>query len=185
MTKSTQTLPGGWSEWSFSIPQNVLKIFNEAAAHILGVQYYDPIAYEEQLVEGTNYKFICAAKNVLLWPETIYLAEVVIYQPLKGTPAVASAHEIAPIPHPVPGGWQNWKFPASEQAVQALEKAPHLVGVNYKPFGSTMQVVNGIYYCLVCERTYIVPNSYQAPVLVFVHQMPDGKCFITSIMPIQ
>jgi hypothetical protein len=85
---------GGWTNFTFSIPQEDLGVFKKALAGFVGVDY-KPVADAKQIVSGTNYCFLCEAKPV--YPgATAYLALVYIYQPLQGDPHITNIEKIAP-----------------------------------------------------------------------------------------
>src|ERR1700758_4032858 len=109
---------GAWSNWSFSPPADAKKAFTESLGKLLGVRYH-LIASREQMVNGVNYKFICSAESVTVSEQTC-LVEALVYQPIKGSPVVISVNNIGPVPSQTIGSWQNWKFPASLQATEAL-----------------------------------------------------------------
>lgn len=85
---------GGWSDFSFSIPEEDLAVFKKALAGLVGVDY-KPVADAKQIVSGVNYCFLCEAKPVYPGAKG-YLALVYIYQPLQGDPHITSIQRIAP-----------------------------------------------------------------------------------------
>jgi len=89
-----EQMPGGWSAWSFDITREAQKVFDEALAGLVGVDY-SPLAFATQVVAGTNYCFLCKAKGVYPGAEA-YPALVYIYQPLSGAPHITSITEVKP-----------------------------------------------------------------------------------------
>lgn len=85
---------GGWSDFTFSVPQEDMDVFKKALKGFVGIDY-KPVADAKQIVSGMNYCFLCEAKP--MFPgATTYLALVHIYQPLQGNPIIASIQRIAP-----------------------------------------------------------------------------------------
>lgn len=74
---------GGWSPYREVTPQDQ-KIFNEALAGLLGVQY-TPTLVSTQVVNGTNYRY---QANATVPGPTPYTWQVIveIYVPINGTP---------------------------------------------------------------------------------------------------
>jgi hypothetical protein len=82
---------GAWTVHD-CITADDMAIFNTAMKGLIGVNY-EPIILATQLVNGTNYSFIC--KTTIMNEEmTKGIAEVIIYKPLKGDPVVTGIHKI-------------------------------------------------------------------------------------------
>ncbi len=82
----SETMPGGWSEFSCDISPDEMAVFRKALQGLLGVDY-TPVAVASQVVEGMNYDFFCNAKVV--YPGASNEAAMVsIYAPLKGDPHI-------------------------------------------------------------------------------------------------
>lgn len=78
-------MPGGWSYQAYLTPRDSFVFYNAVGNH--EDYFYVPMAVAKQIVNGTNYKFICIAE-----PKTenlsSHFAVVDIYQPLQGEPYV-------------------------------------------------------------------------------------------------
>ncbi|WP_036877759.1 hypothetical protein [Xylanibacter oryzae] len=73
-------VPGGWSQFR-SPTKDEETLFKEVMGVILGVRY-NPIVVASQVVNGTNYCFICRA-IVVTNPPFEYNVMVYIYKPLE------------------------------------------------------------------------------------------------------
>lgn len=80
-------MPGGWSYQSYLTPYDSFIFYNAIGNH--EDYFYTPIAVAKQIVNGTNYKFVCIAEPRLetLTPQ---FALVTIYKPLDGEPYATS-----------------------------------------------------------------------------------------------
>lgn len=76
-------MPGGWSYQSYLTPYDSFVFYNGIGRH--EDYFYKPVAVAKQVVNGTNYRFICIAEPRVanLSP---HFAIVDIYQPINGTP---------------------------------------------------------------------------------------------------
>ena len=81
---------GGWSEFCALNPQE--EALFQKTMTLKGVDY-KPFAVATQLVNGTNYKFLCNATTVTN-PPRLFLAQVVIYQPLQGEAVITNISEL-------------------------------------------------------------------------------------------
>lgn len=79
---TSEVIPGGWTDFNFTISPDAHKVFETALHGFVGVRY-KPLAVATQVVAGTNYCFLCEA-NVVYPGATPYAAKVYIYQPLHG-----------------------------------------------------------------------------------------------------
>lgn len=85
---------GGWSPFDFTLTPDAKHVFDSAFDGLLGVRY-TPFAFATQIVNGTNYSFLCEAHYVTRYPaENAVAAEV--YKPLEGKPHVVSIRPISP-----------------------------------------------------------------------------------------
>jgi hypothetical protein len=92
--KMTTQMPGGWTDWSFTITPEAKKVFDEALKGFVGVAY-TPLAFATQVVAGMNYCFLCKGKVV--YPDAPDLAaKVYIYQPLSGAPHLSEIKKVTP-----------------------------------------------------------------------------------------
>lgn len=72
-------VPGGWSQFR-SLTKDEEALFKEVMGGIIGVRY-TPIVVATQVVNGTNFCFICRA-HVMTNPPIEYNVMVFIYKPL-------------------------------------------------------------------------------------------------------
>lgn len=85
------SIPGGWKVHD-SITEEDINVFNAAKNGLTGVEY-KPEMLATQVVEGTNYCFICKATIVIPnAPEGI--SKVMIFKPLEGNPVITSIEKI-------------------------------------------------------------------------------------------
>ncbi|GMV30118.1 MAG: hypothetical protein AMXMBFR59_22430 [Rhodanobacteraceae bacterium] len=87
-------IPGGWSNFDFTLSPEAKNVFDTAFDGLLGVKY-TPFAFATQIVNGTNYSFLCEAQYMTRYPvENAVAAEV--YQPLEGKPHIVAIRPISP-----------------------------------------------------------------------------------------
>lgn len=89
-TKEQELLVGGWTVYHSLTPEDQ-KVFDEAMRGFVGVKY-SPEQVSTQLVNGTNYRFQCAAS--MPPSNVIWQAIVEIYSPIEGVPHVVSITRI-------------------------------------------------------------------------------------------
>lgn len=174
------TLTGGWAAWNFSATPDAKEVFNETLGKLIGVQY-SQVAFTTQLVNGTNYAFLCEAVSAT-FPSNQYLVKALVHKPLKGNPHITSIKSVGPVPNHLPGGWQNWDFTLTAGAKAVFNDAiKQIYGVNYKPLADTTQLVNGTNSCFLCEAIAAVEEPSSYPALVYIHQAPNGSPHIIGI----
>ncbi|TKG95531.1 hypothetical protein EYV94_08810 [Puteibacter caeruleilacunae] len=79
--ETTDVICGGYTTFSTAISNEATKAWNEAFQGFVGVNY-TPVAVATQVVNGTNYRFFCNAKEV--YPNSANEAAMVeIYKPLN------------------------------------------------------------------------------------------------------
>lgn len=84
-------IPGGWTVHD-TISAEDLEMFNNIVKGLVGVKY-EPIKVATQLVNGTNYCFIC--KSVLISQDLREgIAKVSIYKPLQGEAVLTGIESI-------------------------------------------------------------------------------------------
>jgi len=87
-------IPGGWTDWSFTLSKEAETVFEKAMKGFVGV-HYTPLAFATQVVAGTNYSFLSKGKPV--YPNAADIAvKIYIYQPLSGDPHLKTIEEIKP-----------------------------------------------------------------------------------------
>lgn len=85
-----ETIPGGWTEFDFKISKKAKKVFDQAFEGFTGA-VYSPLAVATQVVQGTNYCFLCTGKVV--YPDAQkFAAKVYIFVPLKSDNPNAKPH---------------------------------------------------------------------------------------------
>ena len=174
------TMPGGWSAWSFTPTKETTNVFNESLGKLLGVKY-KLVASASQLVNGTNYVFLCEAEASTL-SGLDYIVVANVYQPLKGQPHISNIKSVGPKPGPAIGGWQNWHFSVTPRANTIFAEATkNLLGVKYKPLAFTQQLVAGMNYCFLCEATPATLIAPPSPALVWINQPLQGAPHVYGI----
>jgi hypothetical protein len=181
-------IPGGWSAWSFTPTKEATQIFDETLGKLLGVKY-KLVAFATQLVNGTNYAFLCEAEMVTL-SGSEYIVLATVHQPIKGKPYIMEINTVGPKPSHVVGGWQNWQFTVTPKAAAILKDATqHLIGATYKGLAFDTQfglaVTIGTNYCFLCEVTPVVVGATPYPALVFVLQPLQGPAHLEGIQVIR
>ena len=73
---------GGWSSWSFTVSTEAQQVFDAAGQGFVGVNY-KPIAFNTQVVAGTNYCYLCEG-TVVVEGAPVIAALVFVNQPLPG-----------------------------------------------------------------------------------------------------
>nr|WP_315172156.1 hypothetical protein [uncultured Flavobacterium sp.] len=181
---SEQVIAGGWSNWDFAPSTEAKHVFAEAVSKLKGV-HYTLVASRQQIVNGINYHFICSGTVVVPNAPT-KMFEISAYAPFDGSPVVTKIEHIGPEVNGLPGGWQSWNIPSSEDATNALHNAlVGIVGATYKPYASTLQVVAGLNFCLLCEQTIVIPDSPKYASLVYAYQDLKGNAHISQIIKIE
>jgi len=88
----TNSVVGGWTPYSTTVPAEAKKVFDSVIKGLLGV-HYTPLAVATQVVAGTNYRFFCNAKGV--YPNALNEAVIIqIYQPLKDAAHITSIKKV-------------------------------------------------------------------------------------------
>lgn len=176
----SNNLLGGWSAWSFAPSKEAINVFEESLGKTIGVKY-KLVACASQLVNGTNYAFLCEAETATM-PVSDYVVIAHVYQPLKGQPHITDIKPAGPKPNNMPGGWQNWQFAVTTRP-QAIfnEATKSLLGVKYQALAVAQQVVAGMNYCFLCQATPVLPGASSSPALVWIYQPLQGAPHVTQI----
>jgi len=178
-----QNILGGWSKWNFAPTYEAARVFEDSVGKLLGVKY-KLVAFASQLVNGTNYAFLCEAETATL-PGSDYIVIAYVHQPIKGVLHITGFKPVGPKPAHIPGGWQNWQFAVTGRAKSVFDEAlKHLHGVKYKPLAFAEQLVAGTNYCFLTEATAVVEKPFSYPALVFIYQPLYGPPHIESIQRI-
>ncbi len=174
------SMAGGWSAWSFSPSKEAKAVFEASLGKLLGVKY-TLVASASQVVNGTNYAFLCEADSVTLAAND-YIVVAHVYQPIKGTPHISNIKTVGPKPSHMPGGWQNWQFSVTPRAKATFDSAmQHIIGVSYKPLAFDNQLVAGTNYCYLCEATPATVKASPYPALVWIYQPLHGNPSVQEI----
>lgn len=76
-----ETIPGGWTDFDFTISGEAKKVFDQALKGLTGAGY-SPLAVATQPVKGLNYCFLCTGQAA--YPNAPkFAAKVYILVPLK------------------------------------------------------------------------------------------------------
>jgi hypothetical protein len=90
----SNNMPGGWSNFNFSLTPEALNVFGAAMEGFVGVSY-KPLAFATQIVAGTNYCYLCQGKAV--YPDAPDIAaKVYVFQPLQGKAHITQIIQITP-----------------------------------------------------------------------------------------
>ncbi len=174
---------GSWSAWSFQPNSAATKAFEDSLGKLYGAKY-KLVAAASQLVNGTNYAFLCEAEAET-YPSTDYVVVAHVYQPIKGPSHITGIESIGPKPHHVMGGFGNWEFEVNKKAKSVFEAAvKHLMGVNYKPLAVTQQLVAGTNYVFLADATPVIERPFSYPALVSIYQPLQGGPVIERIQQI-
>lgn len=177
-------------------------VFDEATRGLVGVTY-TPDSVATQIVNGTNYKFICKAVTATREPET-YRAEVIVYKPVKNeeSPVITSIRKIggetaaAQVSASSKAGASRTTAPGSYTDQRALTDADKaifneamkgLVGVTYTPESVATQVVAGTNYKFICKGEMRTPDrkTFKAEVTIYQPLPNSGdKPYVTQIVRI-
>lgn len=88
--ETQELLVGGWTKYHTLTPEDQ-QVFTEAMNGFVGVKYA-PNEVSTQLVNGTNYRFKCAAS--MPPSDVVWQAIVEIYKPIDGKPHVVAITRI-------------------------------------------------------------------------------------------
>ena len=180
-----QTLVGAWSDWNYGITKETKGIFDKAFKGFVGVGY-KPVCFATQVVNGTNYAFLCEA-TMTDRMATKFIAMVHIHVRLDGHTAIQSIRTLDPFPNSAPGGFKSWEFTVSKDAQKSFEEAMTLLGVSYELEAFTTQVVAGINYVFLAKASPTVqnPKPYAAMISVYQPLPGQGKAQLNEIKKIQ
>ncbi len=176
-------LYGGWSHF-VPLTKQDKAVFNEAMKGMVGVGY-TPLEVSKQIVNGTNYKYLCEAQVV--YPgakKSIVIVD--IYAPINGAPVVTKistvVREVDSNSGETLGGWSAWE-PVTAEAKKVFNNATTgLLGVSYTPLEFSTQVVAGMNYRFICEANIVQPDAKPYLVMMEIYQPLGGKpAMITGI----
>lgn len=183
-------------------------LFDDALEGLVGVTY-TPDSVATQVVDGTNYKFLCQAVTATREP-LAYRAEVVIYKslprssqkamvtsivrlgeqqaPANAAPAETNAAPAADnAPAKVLGAYSRMRALTAEDKAVFDEAVGAIIGVSYKPDSVATQLVNGTNYRFLCNAEIMTNprRKFTAEVTVY-RPLPNsgGRPIVTSIRQI-
>jgi predicted secreted protein len=167
--------PGGWSAFK-PLDNGAATVFMDARPGV-GVDY-KPLLYSQQVVNGSNYRFLANAKipgggreyavafRVFTDGKTTRLEAIKKIGQPSGTGAIGEFVE----------------FKDDSEAAKALKSAfAHRAGLDFTPLYVAEQTVAGKNYLFVGNGHAVVQNPATRPLLVKVYQPPEGPARITSI----
>lgn len=180
---------GGWQRpASPAVPDEVKALLDKALEQMDGA-VYTPVAYlGSQVVAGTNHALLCRTAPVV--PDAIETwCLVYLYEDLEGNVEMTEVKDSLSstnLPNEnMSGGWEQPASPeVTEEARTALEKAMEgFAGAEYNPVALlSTQVVAGMNYCILCERTVTAPDAETDYALVYVYADLEGNAELTQIV---
>ncbi len=87
---------GEWTDWSFTITEDAMNVFNETLKYFDGSSF-TPLAFSTQVVDGINYCYLCKGKG--FFPDSPEFAvKLYIHAPLpgQGSPYITQMVNIEP-----------------------------------------------------------------------------------------
>jgi hypothetical protein len=84
------TVPGGWSDFNFTITPEAKGVFDQVTTHLLGVKY-TALAFATQVVNGLNYCFLCEGE-VVAPGQPEFAALIYVYVPSGERPQPHITH---------------------------------------------------------------------------------------------
>lgn len=87
-------IPGGWSDYDFTLTPEAKHAFDTAMSSLLGVKYV-PFAFASQTVQGLNYSFLCEAQYATQYPSENAVS-IRLHQPPGGKAHLVSIRPIVP-----------------------------------------------------------------------------------------
>ncbi|MDH4471936.1 MAG: hypothetical protein QE487_04965 [Fluviicola sp.] len=180
---SEKGMVGAWNHWDFTPSKEAKAAFEQSLGKLLGVKY-TLVASKSQLVNGTNYAFLCEAE-VVAPAGADYIVEAQVYVPLKGNAVIHQIKTVGAKPGPGFGSWGNWDFTVSRRAMNVFKLATKdFFGASYKPLANATQLVAGMNYCFLCEMSPAIWHPTPSPVVVWISAPLQGNPHITGITSI-
>lgn len=87
-------IPGGWSDFDFTLSPEARSVFDYATSPLLGAKY-TPFAFATQVSDGIDYAFLCEAEYVTRYPNE-NAVNLRVYQPPGGKAHIVSIRPILP-----------------------------------------------------------------------------------------
>lgn len=172
----TLNVLGGWTAFAL-VDGDSASVLQKALRGRLGVGY-TPLLAAKQLVNGTNYLFVCNSR--IVYPSARnYAVLVKVYQPLKGESEI---REIVQIGHPHFTGSFGAFAPVEPDDAVFKAAMQNLYGVDYTPLVATEQLVAGRNYLYAANAKVVYPGSEPYPVFVKVYQPLQGEIQVTGII---
>lgn len=185
-----EDIAGGWeiNQGKLSLADNpeAKEAFEKATEELAGYEYEAVAFLGSQVVQGTNYSYLCKGTPVYPDAESEYLI-VNVYEDLEGNTELTGTKGLLDIGNDdTDGGWSyNQESPSvyeNTEVKAAFEKATEgLAGMEYEPvayIGS--QTVSGTNYAVFCSETAVVPDAERAFSMVTIYEDLDGNAEITD-----
>ena len=187
---NSDKIAGGWenNQGSLKLDDNkeAKAAFEKAMQGMVGYKY-EVIAYlGSQVVQGTNYAYLCRGTPVVPDAKAEYLI-LDIYEDLKGNTRITGTKQLLEVSDKnADGGWSYNQGDAvldkNKDVKSAFDKAAEgLAGVDYKPIyyiGS--QVTAGSNYAIFCSAAPVVPDAEKKFCIAYVSVDLDGNAKITD-----
>ena len=128
--------------------------------------------------EGTTWR-VWAEANTIFPEVNSYYTILEILESMEGDASIVKEYEtmIEPYTYNNNVGWSACAVPSMADAEKERfrEALTGPEGISLKPVAKlATQVAAGMNYCLICERTPIVPNAVTKYSLMYIFEKPDG-----------
>jgi hypothetical protein len=188
--KNSDITAGGWKNNQGSLKLSNHKeaktAFEKAMQEIDGYEY-EVIAYlGSQVVQGTNYAYLCKGTPVLPDAKSEYLI-LNIYEDFEGNTEITGMKQLLEVSKKNQvGGWLynqgDTLLDKNKDVKSAFDKAREgFVGIDLEPISYVgSQVTAGSNYAIFCSETPVVPNAERKFSIVYVSVDLDGNAEITN-----
>ncbi len=182
---------GGWENNQGSVkPEDneaAQAAFEKATELLVGYEY-EVIAYlGSQIVQGTNYAYLCKGTPVVLDAESEYCL-LNVYEDLEGNAEITGMEQLLDVgSEDMMGGWSYNQGEAAmednEDISSAFDRALEgLVGVSYEPlFFLGSQVVAGSNYAVFCSKAPVVPDAEKSFCIAYIYEDLEGNASLTEV----
>ena len=185
-------LPGGWTEPEAQpLTEAQQAIFDRAAATYAGGSFEAMAFLGSQVVEGTNYGFLCKETLTVLDPITYYVI-VTVYVTPEGNAMISNVLSCG-IDAPEAGLDGSYVEPVSiflssddiviDNALKAFDSAMEgFAGVEYEPLAVLgEQVVAGMNYHILCYAKVADVDADEFFAVVTVYQPLEGSAEVSEV----
>lgn len=164
--------------------------FEKATEGLDGYEY-EVIAYiGSQVVQGTNYTYLCKGIPVVPDAEAEYLI-LNVYEDLEGSAEITGKNQLLEVnDENADGGWSynqgDTELDKNEDVKLAFDKVLEgLDGCNYEPIAYLgSQVTAGNNYAVFCSVTPIVPDAQKSFCIVYISEDLEGNAEMTDVKEI-